>query len=138
MSSSGKRTTGQRRKKKSSVVQEPVRRKKLPVVEADPEIGLNEEQVRTRIKAGYQNTEVESNSKTMKEIILSNVFTYFNLIFFILAVAIIAVGAWYNLTFMVVVVANIVIGIVQEWRSKKKLDTLNLLSNPKANVVRCV
>lgn len=137
MSSSGKRTTGQRRKKKtSSTAQEPIRRKKLPVVEADPEIGLNEEQVRTRIKAGYQNTEVESNSKTMKEIVLSNVFTYFNLIFFILAVAIIAVGAWYNLTFMVVVVANIVIGIVQEWRSKKKLDTLNLLANPKANVVR--
>ncbi len=106
------------------------------MVKADPEIGLTQEQVHTRIKAGYQNTPVESNSKTMKEIILSNVVTYFNLIFFVLAAAIIAVGAWYNLTFMFVVVSNIVIGIVQEWRSKKKLDNLNLLANPKANVVR--
>jgi cation-transporting ATPase E len=79
---------------------------------------------------------VESSSKSLKEIILSNVFTYFNMIFFILAAAIVVVGAWYNLTFMVVVLANIVIGIVQEWRSKKKLDELSLLANPKAVVVR--
>ena len=133
----GKRTTEKRRRGKSAApAQEPVRRKKLPVVEADPEIGLTQEQVHTRIKAGYQNTAVESNSKSLKEIVLSNVVTYFNMIFFVLAAAIIAVGAWYNLTFMFVVVANIIIGIIQEWRSKKKLDNLNLLANPKANVVR--
>ena len=114
----GKRTTEKRRRGKSAApAQEPVRRKKLPVVEADPEIGLTQEQVHTRIKAGYQNTAVESNSKSLKEIVLSNVVTYFNMIFFVLAAAIIAVGAWYNLTFMFVVVANIIIGIVQEWRS---------------------
>ena len=114
----------------------PARRKKLPVVEAEPDYGLNDAQVRTRIKLGYQNAEVESNSRSLKDIIVSNVFTYFNLIFFVLAAAIIAVGAWFNLTFMGVVIANIIIGIVQEWRSKKKLDSLNLLANPKANVMR--
>ena len=82
--------------KSAAPAQEPVRRKKLPVVEADPEIGLTQEQVHTRIKAGYQNTAVESNSKSLKEIVLSNVVTYFNMIFFVLAAAIIAVGAWYN------------------------------------------
>jgi cation-transporting ATPase E len=58
------------------------------------------------------------------------------MIFFLLAAAIIAVGAWYNLTFMVVVLANIVIGVVQEWRSKKTLDKLNLLTSPKGTVIR--
>ena len=105
-------------------------------MEAEPDYGLNDAQVRTRIKLGYQNAEVESNSRSLKDIIVSNVFTYFNLIFFVLAAAIIAVGAWFNLTFMGVVIANIIIGIVQEWRSKKKLDSLNLLANPKANVMR--
>ncbi len=107
-----------------------------PVVEADPEWGLTSLQVKERIKQGYQNTEVDSNSKTLKEIIISNVFTYFNMIFFLLAICIILVGAWYNLTFMAVVVANIVIGIVQELRSKKKLDELNLLANPQGKVIR--
>jgi cation-transporting ATPase E len=106
------------------------------VVEADPDWGLTSLQVKTRVKKGYQNTEVGSSSKSLKEIICSNVFTYFNMIFFLLAVCIILVGAWFNLTFMVVVIANIVIGIVQECRSKKKLDDLNLLANPQGKVIR--
>ncbi len=108
----------------------------LPVVEADPEWGLSSLQVKERIKQGYQNTQVGSGSKSLKEIICSNVFTYFNMIFFLLALCIILVGAWYNLSFMAVVLANIVIGIVQEIRSKKKLDELNLLANPQGKVIR--
>ena len=137
---SGKRTVSQRggrqrdRSRRGSA--QPVRRRKIPVIAADPELGLTMSQVKERVRAGYQNTEVESSSKSLGEIIRSNVFTYFNLIFFLLAAAIIAVGAWYNLTFMVVVIANIIIGVVQEWRSKQKLEKLNLLSNPKANVIR--
>lgn len=108
----------------------------LPVIEADPEWGLTSLQVKERVKAGYQNTEVESSSKSVKQIVLSNIFTFFNIIFFILAIAIIAVGSWYNLTFMIVVICNIAIGIVQELRSKKKLDELNLLTNPQGKVIR--
>ena len=111
-------------------------RSRIAVAEADPEWGLTSVQVKERIRAGYQNVEVESGSKTVRQIIVSNVFTYFNIIFFVLAIAIIAVGAWYNLTFMGVVICNIVIGIVQELRSKKKLDELNLLSDPQGKVIR--
>ena len=114
----------------------PIQRRRIPVAETPPEQGLSRAQVQERIRSGYQNTEVESNSKTLGQILCSNIFTYFNMIFFVLAAAIIAVGAWYNLTFMGVVIANIVIGTVQEWRSKQKLDKLNLLANPKANVIR--
>ena len=125
--SNGKRPKGQ---------PDAVPRRKIPVAQVDPEQGLSRAQVQERINNGYQNDSVESNSKTFGQILFSNVFTYFNMIFFVLAAAIIMVGAWYNLTFMGVVIANIVIGTVQEWRSKKKLDQLNLLSNPKANVIR--
>ncbi len=108
----------------------------LEVKETDPEQGLSDRDVELRIHLGYQNVEAVSNSKTFGEIVRSNVFTFFNMIFFLLAFAIIAVGAWYNLSFMIVVISNIVIGIVQEWRSKRKLDELNLLSSPKARVIR--
>ncbi len=111
-------------------------RRSLAVEPTDPKYGLSYGQIEVRQRLGYQNTAVESNSKTFGEIVRSNVLTYFNLIFFLLAAAIIFVGAWYNLTFMVVVFANIIIGIVQECRSKSKLDKLNLLSAPKATVIR--
>ncbi len=115
---------------------EVTRRPLPPVIEADPQYGLSALEVQERQEAGCRNTAVESGSKTMGQIIRSNVLTYFNLIFFLLAAAIIVVGAWLDLSFMAVVVANIGIGIVQEWRSKRKLDKLNLLANPKGTVVR--
>ena len=67
---------------------------------------------------------------------LGNIFTYFNIVFFILAAFIIAVRSWNNLMFMGVVVLNTAIGIVQELRSKKTLDNLTLLNTPKGTVVR--
>ena len=124
--------------KKHIPVQTPaaVQRRRLPVFCAEPAMGLTEEQVRERIRAGYVNTPVEPPTKTVRQIVLSNVLTYFNIIFFILAGLIISVGSWYNLTFMPVVLANIAIGIIQELRSKQTLDKLNLLTSPKAVVVR--
>lgn len=102
----------------------------------DPRQGLNDRQVQQHIQEGYQNLPVDAHSKTTKEIIVSNVFTYFNLIFFILALLLILVGAFRNLTFLPVIIANTVTGIVQELRSKKVLDRLNLLNAPKSRVIR--
>lgn len=108
----------------------------IDVICADPAEGLTSGQVRERERAGYLNTPVNPPSKSVKQIILSNVFTYFNLVFFILAAAIIFVGSWRDLTFMVIVIANTVIGIVQELRSKKTLDNLTILTAPKTTVIR--
>ena len=107
-----------------------------PVVSPDPTQGLDSKQVLERMHAGCVNTPVNPPSKTVGQIICSNIFTYFNLVFFILAAFIIAVGSWRNLTFMGIVLANIAIGIVQELRSKKILDRLNIVSAPKATVIR--
>ena len=106
------------------------------VLETDPGWGLDARQVEERTLAGCANTPVEPPTKTVGQIIRSNVFTYFNLIFLILAAAVIFVGSWKNLTFLVIVFANIGIGIVQELRSKRTLDRLNILSAPKAAVLR--
>ncbi len=113
-----------------------MKRKPVPVVCADPETGLNAAQVRERTQAGYVNTPVEPPSKTVKQIVMGNVFTYFNMVFFILAGLIIAVRSWYNLTFMPVIAANIAIGIIQELRSKQTLDKLNIINSAKALVIR--
>ena len=112
------------------------RRRAVPVAEADPERGLTAAQVRERMDAGWANTPVDPPGKSFKQIVLDNTFTYFNLIFFILAICIILVGQWLNLTFMGVVICNTVIGIIQETRSKKKLEQLNILATPKAVVIR--
>jgi len=108
----------------------------LAVVYAQPDVGLTSAQVAERTELGYVNTPVEPPGKTVKQIILSNVFTYFNLVFFVLAGFIVAVRSWNNLMFMGVVIVNMVIGIVQELRSKKTLDRLNLLNAPHGTVIR--
>ena len=74
--------------------------------------------------------------KTTKEIIHENIFTYFNLIFAILAVLLILVGSFRDLTFLPVIIANTLIGIVQEIRAKQVLDKLTMLNAPHATVVR--
>ena len=79
---------------------------------------------------------MESASKSKKEIICSNIFTYFNLIFFIIAVLLIVVGSFRDLTFLPVIIANTAIGIFQELRSKKVLDELTILNAPKNTVLR--
>jgi len=73
---------------------------------------------------------------TIPGIIFRNVFTYFNLIFAILAALLILAGSYRNLTFLPVVVANAVIGIVQQIRAKCVLDKLTLISEAVYEVVR--
>ena len=111
-------------------------RQAVPVVEADPETGLTAAQMRERTERGWANTPVDPPGKSVKQIIFSNVFTYFNMIFFLLALCVIAVQQWLNLTFMGIIIINTAIGIVQEIRSKRTLEKLNILASPKAVVVR--
>ena len=111
-------------------------RKDVKVVEATPEFGLTRAQVTAREQAGWVNTPVDPPSKTTKQIILDNTLTYFNLVFFILAIAVAAVRQWLNLTFMGVIISNTLIGIYQEMKAKKTLEELSILAAPKAKVVR--
>ena len=98
--------------------------------------GLTSAQVRQRVQAGQVNTPPDSPTKSVRRIVLENLFSFFNLIFYVIAGFLIAVGSFEELVFLLVVGANTAIGIIQELHSKKKLDELSLLSAPKATVIR--
>lgn len=84
--------------------------------------GLTDEEVRQRVEEGLTNRADISTDKTTKEIVISNVFTYFNLIFLVITILLIMVGSFRNLTFLPIIIGNTVIGIVQEIRAKKTLE----------------
>lgn len=104
--------------------------------QADIANGLSQEQIQERIDGGWTNKTVTAESKTVGQIVKGNLLTYFNLIFAILAILVIAAGSFRSLTFLPVVIANLFIGILQEIRAKKTLDQLTMLNAPKAEVVR--
>ena len=98
--------------------------------------GLTDEEVRQRVEEGLTNRADISTDKTTKEIVVSNVFTYFNLIFLVITILLIMVGSFRNLTFLPIIIGNTVIGIVQEIRAKKTLEKMSLLNAPRADVIR--
>lgn len=102
----------------------------------DHQTGLTAQQVQEHRMHGWTNQPVDPPSKTTKEIIQENVFTYFNLIFLVLAVLLCLVGSFRDLTFLPVIVLNTLIGIIQETRAKKVLDNLTMLNAPHAMVIR--
>ncbi len=111
-------------------------RRDIPVFSPDPQVGLDREQAALRQKGGWANLPVDSPTKTEGEIIKEHVFTFFNLIFVVLAAALLFVGAYKDATFLFIAVANTAIGIVQEIRSKRTVDKLTLLAAARGTVVR--
>lgn len=98
--------------------------------------GLFAAQVQARMEEGQYNGAAGIKSKSEKQIIIENTFTFFNTINFILAILVILVGSYKNTLFMGVIISNAVIGSFQEIRSKRIIDKLSLISAPKANVLR--
>ena len=81
-------------------------------------VGLTGAEVAVRVDSGKVNKADIGTDKTKREIIISNVCTYFNLIFLIISILLIMVGSFRNLTFLPIIIGNTVIGIVQELRAK--------------------
>ena len=98
--------------------------------------GLTREQVRKARFAGQVNTAVKPPSKSIKKIVATNTFTYFNFVFAAIAILLCAVQSYRDITFLPIIIANTLIGIVQEIRAKLTLDRLNMLNAPTANVIR--
>ena len=99
--------------------------------------GLTSAEVRDRISKGQVN--VNSSRKTgksVKDIILSNTMTFFNLLNLAFFVLVVISGSFKNGTFFIVIVINTLIGIVQELRTKKTLDELSILTASHAMAVR--
>lgn len=104
--------------------------------ETDKENGLPLEAVEQRILDEQVNESSKKKSKSIAQIFMSNIISFFNILIFIIAGFLISVGAITDLAFLVIVVVNITIGIVQEIKAKKMIDELSLMSAPYAVVKR--
>ena len=106
--------------------------------------GLTQSEVEKRKEKGLVNTINNTKTKSIKEIVLSNIFTYFNILNILLAAAILVSCIIFdrffyslkNCLFLGVIVCNTVISIVQEITSKKTIDKLSIISSIKPKVLR--
>ena len=99
--------------------------------EPSPSAGLSSDEVAQRRADGRSNQVDESSSRSLREIVRSNILTRFNAIVIVLAIVVVAVGDLRDALFAMVMVANAVIGIAQELRSKATLDRLSLVAAPR-------
>ncbi len=102
----------------------------------DPASGLSAQQVKLRVSQGLHNGSTGIKTKTEGQIIRENLITFFNILNFALAIAVILVGAYRDALFIGIIVSNTVIGSFQGIRAKRTIDKLSLISSPKASVIR--
>ena len=100
------------------------------------EVGLTKQQVKKRMEQDLFNKDVTVPTKSIKRIILDNLFTLFNLLNFGLALAVLLVGSYKNLLFLGIVFCNTLISTIQEIRSKLVVDKLSVVTSKKARVIR--
>lgn len=98
--------------------------------------GLTPEEVEEKIKQGKTNKIKIKVNESIFKIICKNIFTYFNLIFLVLAILLITSQSYRNLTFLIIITINILIGIFQQIKSKITLDKLSLLDKKDYIVIR--
>ncbi|MEI7033494.1 cation-translocating P-type ATPase [Streptomyces pratensis] len=98
--------------------------------------GLTAGEVAERVARGEVNDVPVRSSRSLAEIVRANVFTRFNLIIGVLWVIMLFVAPIQDSLFGFVIVANTGIGIIQEWRAKKTLDSLAVIGEAKPTVRR--
>ncbi len=98
--------------------------------------GLTKKQVQERIALGKINNTKQSSGKSFFRIFFDNICTFFNLIWAIVLVALIAVGAYSDLLFIIVIICNMAIAIFQEIKAKITVERLSYVTAPKINTVR--
>lgn len=108
------------------------------VVRYEPNIkvGLTKSQVDERIANNLINKTKVKSTKSYWSIFAKNIFTFFNMLWLIIAVALIAVGSYSDLIFIFVIVANTAIAIIQEIRAKITIEKLSIVTAPLVKTIR--
>ena len=111
------------------------------VFNTSPQTGLTAAEVAERVAAGKVNGEQTVKTKSVADILRSNILTFFNFVFIVLAVLLAGfvpdgMDGIGNFGFLILIVFNTLVGIIQELRAKRTMDRLSLLSAPKALVIR--
>lgn len=99
-------------------------------------IGLNHEQVQNRIKDKLVHEDSVVTTKSIKDIILSNTLTLFNILNLTLGVLIVLTGSYKNLLFLGVAFCNTIISLAQEIHAKRIIDKLSIISSTKVTLIR--
>ncbi|MGP3735144.1 cation-translocating P-type ATPase [Streptomyces sp. GDS52] len=107
-----------------------------PGTVTSPVTGLTAAEVAERAALGQVNDVPVRSSRSVLEIVRANVFTRFNAIIGVLWVIMLVVAPIQDSLFGFVILANTGIGIVQEWRAKKTLDSLALIGEVRPTVRR--
>ncbi len=103
---------------------------------ADPARGLTAAEVAERVAAGEVNALPPRSGRTTGQIVHDNVFTRINAMLGVLLVFVLATGSWINAAFGLLIIANSAIGIVQELRAKRTLDSLAVVGEAHPRVRR--
>lgn len=102
----------------------------------DISVGLTSNQVEQKKKEGKINKIYTKTSKSYAQILVGNLFTWFNIICFLIAGTLMAIGSFKNVLFIVIFLANLLIGIVQEIRAKHMVDKISVIVSAKTTVLR--
>ncbi|MCW8375591.1 cation-translocating P-type ATPase [Streptomyces justiciae] len=113
---------------------DPVHPVPMPVPVANG--GLSTAEVAERVARGAVNDVPVRSSRSLGEIVRANVFTRFNAIIGVLWLIMLFVAPFQDSLFGYVIIANTGIGIIQEWRAKKTLDSLAVIGEAKPTVRR--
>ncbi len=98
--------------------------------------GLSKEQVEERKKLGLVNKTKVVVGKTYFEIILTDVFSLFNVLLFVVAGLMISAQYWIGLTFLVVLIPNIGLSLYEDIKARRLMSKLRVLNQPKHVVIR--
>ena len=98
--------------------------------------GLSKEDVRLKFENGENNYKVQSSTQTVGEIIKSNVFTYFNLVFLVLAILLAIASAWRDMLFLPIIIAEYTYRNSSGSPFQKVLDNLSILNSPKTKTLK--
>ena len=98
--------------------------------------GLSDAEVAARVAQGKTNDVPGRASRSVGDIVRANVFTRINAILGVLFLIVLATGSLINGLFGLLIVANSAIGIIQELRAKKTLDSLAIVGQARPTVRR--
>lgn len=98
--------------------------------------GLTSAEVAQRISDGRVNLLPPRTGRTVGDIIKSNVFTRINAMLSVLFVLVMVTGSVINGAFGLLIIVNSAIGIIQELRAKRTLESLSLIGEEHPRVLR--
>jgi len=108
-----------------------------PLIEADFMAGLSSEQIKEREAEGFVNKTPKKVTKTYWQIFCDNFFSFFNMVFFGIALLMVIAKIDYkSYFFLLPIICNIVLGLITDIRARHLVDKLRLVTDPKVSVIR--